>query len=65
MYDFDWETAMHQQSDRDGKTRWASFGLIENRLHHVVWTERGDRIRIISRRKANSGEVRKYVEALV
>lgn len=56
---------MHQQSDRDGETRWASFGLIENRLHHVVWTERGDRIRIISRRKANSGEVRKYVEALV
>ncbi len=65
MYDFDWETAMHQRSDRDGETRWASFGLIGNRLHHVVWTERSDRIRIISLRKANSGEVRKYVEALV
>ena len=41
MYDFDWETAVHQRSDRDGETRWASFGLIGNRLHHVVWTERG------------------------
>ncbi len=64
MHDFDWETAVHQRSDRDGETRWASFGLIGNRLHHVVWTERGDRIRIISLRKANSGEVREYVEAL-
>ena len=65
MYDFDWETAIHQRSDRDAETRWASFGLIGNRLHHVVWTERGDRVRIISLRKANSGEVRKYVKAFV
>ena len=63
MYDFDWETAIHQPSDRDGETRWASFGLIGNRLHHVVWTERGDRVRIISIRKANSREVKSYVEA--
>ena len=60
---FDWETAIHQRSDRDGEQRWSSFGLIGARLHHVVWTEREDRIRIISLRKANAKETQKYVEA--
>ena len=64
MYDFDWETAIHRQSDRNGESRWASFGLIENRVYHVVWTERGHCVRIISLRKANASEVRRYVEAI-
>ena len=59
---FDWETAIHQRSDRGGEERWSSFGLIGARLHHVVWIEREDRIRIISLRKANARETRKYVE---
>ena len=59
---FDWETAVHQASNRDGETRWSTLGLIGNRLYHVVWTERGQSIRIISLRKANSREVAKYVE---
>ncbi len=60
---FDWETAIHQRSNRGGEERWSSFGLIGARLHHVIWTERGDRIRIISLRKANARETVKYVEA--
>ena len=60
---FDWETAIHQRSDRDGEERWSSFGLIGARLHHVVWTERGDRIRIVSLRKANARETQRYVDA--
>ena len=60
---FDWETAIHQKSDRDGEERWSSFGLIGSRLHHVIWTERGERIRIISLRKANARETVNYVEA--
>ena len=60
---FDWETAIHQRSDRDGEERWSSFGLIGARLHNVIWTERGERIRIISLRKANARETAKYVEA--
>ena len=59
---FDWETAIHQRSDRDGEEGWSSFGLIGSRAHHVVWTERGDRIRIISLRKANAKETKDYVE---
>ena len=61
---FDWETALHQRSDRDGEERWSSLGLIGRRVHHVVWTERGDRIRVISLRKANAKETIKYVEAI-
>lgn len=60
---FDWETAIHQRSDRDGEERWSSFGLIGSRLHHVVWTECEDRIRIVSLRKANARETQKYVDA--
>ncbi len=60
---FDWETAIHQRSDRDGEERWSSFGLIGDRLHHVVWTEREDRIRIVSLRKANVRETQRYVDA--
>ena len=46
------------------ETRWASFGLIGNRVHHVVWTEREERIRIISLRKANRKEAIQYAEAV-
>ena len=60
---FEWETAIHQRSNRGGEERWSSFGLIGARLHHVIWTERGNRIRIVSLRKANARETAKYVEA--
>ena len=60
---FDWETAIHQRSDRDGEERWSSFGLIGSRLHHVIWTERWERIRIVSLRKAIARETQKYVDA--
>ncbi len=60
--DFDWDGALHRRSDRDGEIRWASIGLIGDRLHHIVWTVRGDNIRIISLRKANARESREYEE---
>lgn len=59
---FNWETSVHQSGDPDGETRWSTLGLIGNRLYHVIWTERGQSIRIIRPRKANSREVAKYVE---
>ena len=39
------------------------MGYIGSRLHVVVYTMRGTRRRVISLRKANSREVRKYAEA--
>ena len=60
MAGFDWDTATVERSDRQGETRWAATGYIGDRLHRVVYTERGDRRRIISLRKANARERRDY-----
>lgn len=60
---FEWDTAIHRPSDRHGEGRWASLGLIAGRLHHVVWTERGENIRIVSLRLANRRERRDYERA--
>lgn len=52
---------MEQAVDRDGETRIVAYGLIESRVHVVVYTIRGDDKRIISLRKANPREVGRYV----
>lgn len=43
-----------------GENRWIVFGEIEGRLFAVAYTLRGDVIRIISARKANRRERRRY-----
>ncbi len=43
-----------------GEQRFRVYGCIEGRLFVVVYTPRGQTIRIISARKANRREVRKY-----
>lgn len=43
-----------------GEPRWVTYGLIEDRLHVVCWTNRGGRMRIISFRKANDREQKIY-----
>ena len=60
---FEWDTAVHRRSDRQGEIRWVSLGYIAGRLHHVVWTQRVENIRIISLRIANSRERREYEQA--
>ena len=60
MAGFDWDTATVERSDRQGEARWAATGYIEDRLYRVVYTERGNRRRIISLRKANTRERRDY-----
>ena len=45
-----------------GETRKISIGKINNNICIVVYTERKDVIRIISARKANQRERRKYYE---
>ena len=57
---FDWDTALNRRSNRGDEIRWASVGLVDERLHHVVWTVRSGNIRIISLRKANARESREY-----
>jgi uncharacterized DUF497 family protein len=38
------------------------FGIIDERLYCVVFTQRGDSMRIVSLRKANKREVQDYVD---
>ena len=45
-----------------GEDRFQALGLIEGRLHLLVFTIRGDVLRAISLRKANTKEVRRYDE---
>jgi hypothetical protein len=43
-----------------GETRYQTFGLLRDRMVAVVWTPRGEARHIISMRKANDRERRKY-----
>ena len=43
-----------------GEERFITLGMVEKRLHVVVYTERGGSIRIISARKANKKEQKRY-----
>lgn len=60
--DFDWNTAQIIVDDRDdyGELRMKALGFIGERLHVLIFTERGDNIRVISLRKANKREVNAY-----
>ena len=56
----DWDTATYDRIERGGEIRYASLGMLSGRIHHVVWTPRGDYTRIISFRKANNREIARY-----
>ena len=55
---FEWDTALETIDDRFdyGETRWVALGFIGSKLHVMVYTFRGSKIRIISLRKANKRE---------
>lgn len=61
--ELDWESAQLWQDTRMeyGEVRIIALALIETRLFYVVFTDRGDYRRIISLRKANAREVKRYV----
>lgn len=46
-----------------GEPRWLALGLIRDRVHVVCFTIRDGDIRVISLRKANDREVRRYERA--
>jgi uncharacterized DUF497 family protein len=62
VLDFDFENAFYELDKRIdyGEVRMRSIGLLENRLHVLVFTETVDGIRVISFRKANSREEKIY-----
>jgi hypothetical protein len=61
---FEWEDAVTWPDQRQdyGEQRFAGLGYIGDRLFYVVFVARVDARRIISLRKANQREVRRYAE---
>lgn len=57
---FDWDSAIEAEDIRYdyGELRMQALGLIDNRLHVLVYTMRGNSVRVISLRKANRRDIR-------
>ncbi len=62
MEQFEWDTAVVDFDNNHPEPRWIAKGFIGDVLHLVVYTERGDRIRIVSLRKATTKEMRDYAQ---
>jgi uncharacterized DUF497 family protein len=63
--DFDWETAVIRPDlrRRYGELRLKAAGRIDDRVHILIFTRRGQRTRVISLRKANDKEIAAYEKA--
>ncbi|GAA5235836.1 BrnT family toxin [Verticiella sediminum] len=60
----EWPEVMCKPDTRQDyhEVREIGYGVIGDRLYCVVFTQRGDTMHVISLRKANSREVKHYVE---
>ena len=63
--DFAFESAMFWVDERKEypEIRFVTVGLLGDRVHVLCFSETPDGIRVISFRKANSREVKRYVQA--
>ena len=61
---FNWETAVVRVDQRRnyGEQRSIAVGYLNARLHILIFTLRGEAVRIISQRKANPREMKQYEE---
>ena len=60
--DLDWDNAWIYEDERNeyNEIRFIAYSMLDKRLHVVCFTETIDGIRIISFRKANNREVKRY-----
>ena len=60
--DLDWDNAWVFKDERNeyNETRFIAYGMLDKRLHVACFTETKDGIRVISFRKANNREVKRY-----
>ena len=60
--DFEWSSALVVEDKRKdyGEARFQALGFIEGRLHMLVFTPRAGDTHVISLRKANDREVKRY-----
>ena len=59
---FDGRPAIHQPTPRNEEERWKTTAKIEGSFFTVVWTWRGEVIRVISMRRAHEKKIRTYRE---
>jgi uncharacterized protein len=61
---FEWDEAVTWPDQRHdyGENRMIGLGYIGDRLFNVVFVDRGEEYRIISLRKANQREVKRYAQ---
>lgn len=61
---FEWETAVVREDTRKqyAEQRFEATGYIGNRLHVMIYCRRSDAVRVISLRKANKREEKRYAE---
>lgn len=61
---FEWDNSITRADDRRnyGEDRFISYGMLNNRLHVLVWTQRNGNVRPISFRKANAREREFYAK---
>lgn len=61
---FDDFMLVHEDDRADyGEVRFSALGILKNRVIRLIYTERGDEIRIISIRKATRHEQKIYFDA--
>lgn len=60
--DMDLRTAVVQSDERRdyGEPRWRAYGMLGDRLHMLAFTVRDGRMRVISLRRANAREMKRY-----
>jgi len=60
--EFTWDSALIVEDVRKdyGERRFQALGLIGDRLHMMVFTPRASKAHVISLRKANKREVKRY-----
>ena len=60
--ELDWHNAWIYEDERNDydEERYIAYGMLEERLHFVCFTETEQGIRVISFRKANNREVIRY-----
>ena len=63
--DFKWETARFLRDERKDypETRFVGVGYLDQRLHVICFTPLEDGVRVISFRKANEREIKRYEKA--
>jgi uncharacterized DUF497 family protein len=59
---FELESAVWREDDREdhGEQRFSAIGFIRDRIHVLVFSLRGEKIRVISLRRALPREARRY-----